>query len=133
MKIFTMEELVAEFYDHLKRGTSPSLEEVNQIVLHLQEAAYYRTQAEQLQTQLAGCSAAALGWTKEPLKRGDYGWSPAYKNVLELRKKYEEQVKRVAALEKDDALVKAATALHNANTFAEWYEARKALGDLLGK
>ena len=44
---------------------------------------------EQLRTQLAGCSVAALGHIKNPAKKGDYGWSPAYQDVLDLRKNYE--------------------------------------------
>ena len=42
-------------------------------------------EVEQLRVQLAGCGAAALGATKEPAKRGDYGWSPSYEDVLNLR------------------------------------------------
>lgn len=45
--------------------------------------------AGKLEGQLAGCGAAALGMSNEPAKQGDYGWSPAYQSVLELRKKYD--------------------------------------------
>ena len=44
---------------------------------------------EQLQTQLAGCGVAANGGTDSPAKQGDYGWSPAYQDVLDLRIRYE--------------------------------------------
>ena len=47
---------------------------------------------EQLHVQLAGCGVAALGGTKDPAKRGDYGWSPTYQDVLELRRKYDKAV-----------------------------------------
>jgi hypothetical protein len=49
---------------------------------------------EQLTVQLAGCDAAALGATKQPAKRGDWGWSPAYQSVLELRRKYDALLKK---------------------------------------
>jgi len=50
-------------------------------------------EADQLRVQLIGCSVAALGGTKNPAKKGDYDWSPAYQDVLDLRKKYEKLLK----------------------------------------
>jgi hypothetical protein len=46
---------------------------------------------DQLRVQLAGCGVAALGGTKpaQVAKRGDFGWSPAYQDVLNLRLKLE--------------------------------------------
>lgn len=48
-------------------------------------------QVEQLQVQLAGCGAAALGGIEPAVRavRGQYGWSVAYQDVLDLRLKYE--------------------------------------------
>jgi hypothetical protein len=48
--------------------------------------------AERLLVQLAGCGVAATGWNNDPAKQGDYGWSPAYQDVLDLRRKYERLV-----------------------------------------
>ena len=50
---------------------------------------------EQLRVQLAGCSVAAFGEVAHAAKIGDYGWSPAYQDVVDLRIKYdnlEEQI-----------------------------------------
>lgn len=53
---------------------------------------------EQLEVQLSGCAAAALGWNQDPAKQGDYGWSPAYQDVLNLRKRMEAANKDAGAL-----------------------------------
>ncbi len=44
---------------------------------------------EQQNVQLAGVSVAALGGTKEPCLKGQWGWSPAYQDTLELRIRYD--------------------------------------------
>jgi hypothetical protein len=46
---------------------------------------------DQLRVQLAGCGAAALGATnpEHVAKRGDWGWSPAYEDVLRLRRRFD--------------------------------------------
>ena len=49
----------------------------------------YAAVAEQLEVQLAGCATAASGWNQNPAKQGDYGWSPAYQDVLDLRRRME--------------------------------------------
>ena len=53
---------------------------------------------EQLRVQLAGCGVAAMGGTKDPARKGQYGWSPAYQDVLELRIAYDALQKRHAEL-----------------------------------
>lgn len=58
---------------------------------HRSQAEKGCTDCEQLRVQLAGCSVAALGWSKgeQMAERGDYGWSASFQDVLELRRKYE--------------------------------------------
>lgn len=48
-----------------------------------------KDEVAQLDVQLAGCGVAALGGIKDVAKKGDYGWSPAYQDILDLRKKFE--------------------------------------------
>lgn len=65
----------------------------------------YIEKIKQLEVQLAGCSVAALGCVKyaDKIGPGDYGWSPAFKDVLELREKYDELVKQSeATIKKQD-------------------------------
>ena len=59
-------------------------------------------EAEQLRVQLAGCGVAAnggpCGGNEVVASRGDYGWTPAYQAVLDLRQKYEDLERMVRKL-----------------------------------
>lgn len=62
---------------------------------------------DRLRVQLAGCSVAALGGTQEDAQPNSYGWSPAYDDVLDLRKKYE------LAMRKSSEAVELLKSLHD--------------------
>ena len=55
-----------------------------------------REQVEQMTVQLAGVSTAAEGCTRDPAKRGEWGWSPAYQDVLDLRRKYDALLRKAS-------------------------------------
>jgi len=79
---------------------------------HRDQARVISEEHEQQQVQLAGCSVAAFGGTKDPAKQGDYGWSGAYQDVLDLRLKCD---RYKAALERiGPALQQAAGIAHEA-------------------
>jgi hypothetical protein len=60
-----------------------------------------REKLEQKEVQLAGCGVAALGGTKDPATRDQWGWSPAYQDVLDLRISHDALQREVEALRKD--------------------------------
>jgi hypothetical protein len=64
-----------------------------------ENATAFEEEAEQLRVQLAGVSVAAMGGTKDVAVQGDYGWSPAYQDTLDLRLNYEQLKARVTELE----------------------------------
>jgi nitrogen fixation protein FixH len=63
--------------------------------------------SERLIVQLAGVSVAAFGGIQETAKPGDYGWSVAYQDVVDLRRRYEKlanaQNEAAAPVERDEA------------------------------
>lgn len=54
-------------------------------------------QLGQFEVQLAGCGVAAAGWSqRDPVTKGQWAWSQAYQDVLDLRLKYEDLQRRLA-------------------------------------
>ncbi len=62
-------------------------------------------EVEQLRVQLAGVLTAADGATRNPVTRGQWGWSPAYQAVLELRMKYDKLLATSATPPEPDHVV----------------------------
>ncbi len=52
---------------------------------------------EQMNVQLAGVSVAALGGTKEPCVKGQWGWSCAYQDTLDLRIRHDAAIDTLKA------------------------------------
>lgn len=59
-----------------------------------------REQLEQERVRLAACLTAADGFVEEPAKQGDYAWSPAYEQVLELHERLEAAERVCAAVDR---------------------------------
>ena len=62
-------------------------------IIPISETEALREEVDQLRVQLAGCLTAAEG-AKQSVYVGDYGWSPAYQAVIELRKLYEKSAQQ---------------------------------------
>lgn len=70
-----------------------------------------RDRIEQLEVQLAGCGAAALGVVKPrspEAKQGDFGWSASYADVVRLRHNFEAMRRHLRRVleEPDNALAR---------------------------
>lgn len=107
------------------------LQKIRDLEEELENEQNEKNRIEQLECQLAGCMTAATGWAKDPPHKGDWGWSPAFQDVLDLRTRYENQRK---VLESGLALVESSFAhvSHGGPTRAEaeqWLkEARNVFG-----
>lgn len=58
------------------------------------------SEIDRLNVQLAGCSVAALGYANgsNDTGKGEYGWSPSYQDVKDLRHRYDASQKLVREL-----------------------------------
>lgn len=80
--------------------------------------------AEKAEIQLAGCSAAALGWDLDT-KPGDYGWSASYGDVVKLRRSLESaralvvQLAELAGIPQDANLIDWVRRIHQRAVSAE--------------
>ncbi len=99
-----------ERWARLQRGFCSDVRE--SLTALREQIAEMERRIEQTDAQHAGCMTAALGWSvgDHAAKRGDYGWSQAYQDVLELRRAYESAKEQIAALtvERDQALAELA-------------------------
>ncbi len=71
-----------------REDAAPARRSFRRLLVKLAET---QAREEQLQVQLAGCSVAAMGWSKgkNVVKRGQYGWSVPYADVMKLRNEVE--------------------------------------------
>ena len=83
LNIYQRDALVKEYSEALHAKDREKAE----AVARLEEQA---RRVEQLQVQLAGCSAEALGYGKDCTVT-DYGWSASFGDVRRLREKFEAQ------------------------------------------
>ena len=65
------------------------------IVQYRAEIVHLREENEQLQVQLAGCLTAAEGYITAPATKDMYGWSMAYEQTLQLRRRFEALTSRL--------------------------------------
>ena len=62
---------------------------VARLTQHTSELEAAKAELEQERVRLASCLIAAEGGTKDIVKQGDYGWSPAYQATLNLQAELE--------------------------------------------
>ena len=88
----TLEERARELADAIpiREGADRNEDVYRPILAALRDAvAEARAEVERLEVQLAGCIIATGSPGPHSAKEGDYGWSPAYGDVAELRAEYD--------------------------------------------
>ena len=105
-RLFVLREIILRVRDLVKRN------------------AELLARAEKAEIQLAGCSAAALGWDLDT-KPGDYGWSASYGDVVKLRRSLESaralvvQLAELAGIPQDANLIDWVRRIHQRAVSAE--------------
>ena len=89
---------------------------VARLTQHTSELEAAKAELEQERVRLASCLIAAEGGTKDIVKQGDYGWSPAYQATLNLQAELE----RVRAALEDACL---SVAVHGEQPPQKWLDA----------
>ena len=96
--------------------TKQEVEALSFAISFLQDYQKLKEEIDRLRVQLAGCGAAALGYAtgKNAIKKGSYGWSASFQDVVDLWDKHQKLRERVS-VEKIDSLIRNYAFRHECN------------------